>query len=300
MLGKRLIALAILALCALAPVPAVALGADEEFEGALSAFTLQGSHGYRIMVLASSEREDGRGDALVLVTRPHAAVLYATKAMVTPTSLDLDLGPVGGIDVDYVPLGGEETVREKCDRGKHRFERAVYRGRIELHGEQGYTDASARQVRIRNALWVNLFCSGKRFGEAVGATLPGASLNVNTRGPALPRFELEVKKNHPAARTFLQASVRETRGDVAISRGIETLAGPGAFTYEPNLSTAVVEPPSPFDGAAVFRDAPQSANRWRGNLTVDLPGRANTRLTAPRLRSNLVHSRWSKTVFHTR
>jgi hypothetical protein len=298
-LGKRSIAAALLALCLLAP--ASALAAEEEFEGVISAFTLKASHGYQVRVLASSDREDGVGDVLVLVGRKHAAVLYATKAKVTPTGLEVDLGQVGTIDVDYVAMGGTETVRPKCGEGDGpaRFERAEYRGTIELHGEEGFTDVSANRVRIRNGLWFDLFCSSTNFDDSIGPGLPGARLHVRSPSRGSAAFVLDVKKNRPGAQTYLSVSTRERRGDVAINRGVEVSVGAGAFAYDPLLSTARLDPPAPFSGSASFHRGAKPANRWRGNLSVDLPGRSNVPLAGPGLRTSLVHARWSRTVFHS-
>lgn len=87
---------------------------------------------------------------------------------------------------------------------------------------------------------------------------------------------------------------REKRGKIWIERDIETVVGAGAFRYDPRLRVATVSPPAPFDGSATFRREAPRRNRWTGNLTVDMPGRADTPLAEPGFRLSLVHASWSK------
>lgn len=296
MLGKRSLAVALLALCLLAPASAAA--AEEEFEGAFGAFTLKASNGYRVSVLASSRHADGRGELLIFVGAKRSSVLYATKATVTPTAIEADLGELGRIDLEYVPTGVMEKVRSRCDDDVGTFEKASYRGTFEFRGEEGFTKASATRVPVDNRFLIDLICGGTGFSETRGAGLPGARLRVLPKHGKTSALDFELRKNRPSARSLLSVQVRERRHGIDISRGIETLAGSAAFDYDPLLRMATVAPPVPFDGSATFDRDARSANRWTGNLTVDLPGRSNVALAGPGLGASLVHARWSKPVFH--
>lgn len=64
----------------------------------------------------------------------------------------------------------------------------------------------------------------------------------------------------------------------------------GDFTYDRRLRTATVHPPAPFAGSARFDLGKKAGQRWGGDLTVDLPGRAGVPLTGPALRATLVPS----------
>ena len=99
---------------ALLAVLAVAATASAKSLSAPPGFRLQASDGYSLSVLASGNPESGRGDVLVFVHRRNSAVLYATHALVTETSIEADLGPVGRIDVDFVPSGKAKTERPEC------------------------------------------------------------------------------------------------------------------------------------------------------------------------------------------
>lgn len=60
-----------------------------------------------------------------------------------------------------------------------------------------------------------------------------------------------------------------------------------AFRYDRRLRTATVRPPAPFAGSAKFDLGKKAGQRWSGDLTVDMPGRAGVPLTGPALRATL-------------
>lgn len=163
---------AVMALALFAPAPATAL--DSDLKG-FAVFKLEASHGYSILGFASSERIDGRGSIGLIVSRKNAAVSYAAPATVTPTKLDADLGALGRISADIVPRGKKETLRSHCGgHDVHGFERNVYRGSFEFHGELGYTDAVATEVPEDSRFLLDVLCTGPGGGEVWGAGLPGA------------------------------------------------------------------------------------------------------------------------------
>jgi hypothetical protein len=283
-----------LALCLL---PAAASAAGEEFEGVAGAFTLKASNGYRLLVLASSRHADGRGEVVIFATRRDGGVSYFADATVTETGIEADLGSLGKIDVAYVPTGAKQRLHSPCSDDAATFEKADYRGTIEFHGEEGYTDAIAFRVPVDNSIWVSILCPGAGSGETRGPGLPGARLAVRPlKGPA-SALEFQVMKNRPTARTRIGVSTKERRGGIEIRRSLETLAGPAAFRYDPSLRTATVGPPAPFAGSATFDGDAKPADRWTGNLTVDLPGRSKVPLAGAATRANLVHARWTRSNF---
>jgi hypothetical protein len=63
---------------------------------------------------------------------------------------------------------------------------------------------------------------------------------------------------------------------------------PGSdFAYDRRLRSAKVTPPARFSGAARFDLANKAGWRWSGDLTVEMPGRADVPLTGPLLRASL-------------
>jgi hypothetical protein len=272
--------------------PAGASATDSDLKHAF-AFRLEGSNGYSIVALAMNERADGRGEVVLFVDRENASAIYQAPAVLTATSLEADLGSLGEVSLDVIPSGREKRLRSSCggEPETTTFEPQRYRGNFEFHGEEGYTSAvtDAPHEYTRFFLW--LICGGAGMGELTEANLPGARLRLHSRsGPY--RLDLQANKNRPRARSRFEVEVHEERGKIWISRSTSLWAGAEAFQYDPLLRTATLAPPAPFSGEARFSRGATAANRWTGNLSVDLPGRSDVPLSSAGTRAALVHSCW--------
>jgi hypothetical protein len=133
--------------------------------------------------------------------------------------------------------------------------------------------------------FADLACAGGG-GELNAGDLPGARLRLRSRGRPLRR-SLQANKNRPAARSRFEAEVHEEQDGISISRHVLLHAGAGAFAHEPLLRVATLQPP-PFSGQASFHRDAVAADRWTGNLKVDLPGRSNVPLMGAGVRATLV------------
>lgn len=294
MAGRRVVAAAVFVLCLL--VPATASAAEED-EGAIAVFRLKASNGYRVFVLASRPPGKARGQMVMFVgSKRGGTVTYWTSATVDETGIHADLGELGRIDLEYVPLRGKEKYSCGSEGEVSYLRRGEYRGIFELNGEEGYAEARATRISAGESLLADLVCGEMviSFGDSTGPGLPGARLNAALRQGKDTALTFEIKKNRPAAPAAFMASVRERRGKVQIKREIEGMVGAGGFRYDPRLRTATVSPPAPFDGSATFRREAPRRNRWTGDLTIDLPGRSDTPLVQPGLGISLVHARWTK------
>jgi hypothetical protein len=272
---------------ALGAPPAGAL--DSDLKGS-AIFRLEGTNGYSIIVLAASERADGRTDAGLIVFRRGAGVVYSVPATLTPTKFEAELGALGRISLDIVPSGAEKTLRPKCGGEPVTFEPDVYQGTFEFRGEQGYTEVVATRIPEFSRFFVDFGCSVSSRGETSGHGLPGARLRA-LAGRGRHRTSLQVNANRPGARVFYEAEVTEKRGRIAIQRSVTGRAPASAFEWDPFLRAATVEPPAPFSGHATFRRDASAANRWSGDLSVDFPGRSAVPLADSRSRISLVHAR---------
>jgi hypothetical protein len=281
------VGLAIALVMLLAPVQATAVDSDLKH---LFAFEVDASNGYSIFGLASNERADGRGEVLLVVSRAHASVLYAAPAQLTATSLEADLGALGRISFQAVPSGREKTFQTQCEEDSRvSYEPQSYRGNFEFHGEEGYTEAVTDSPRERFPRLYRGEC--RTYGSLqLGGDVSGAGLRLHGRGGL--KLDLTARKNGPNKRTQLQVGVKEERAGISISRQVSQWAGSNAFDYDPLLRAAVLAPPAPFSGSASFHRGATAANRWGGDLTVDLPGRSNVPLVGPRVRATLVAGCW--------
>jgi hypothetical protein len=279
-MAGALAALAIVSLVgALAPAGAKATDSDLKYA---YAFKLAGSNGYSIFAYAGNERADGRGGIALFVSRRNESAIYAAPALLTATSVRADLGSLGEVSLDVIPSGREKRLRSSCGGETETaiFEPQQYRGTFEFHGEEGYTDAVTDAPREFTRFFVDFLCPGRSTTEVGGDKIPGAKLGLHFRKDSF-RLSVQVNKNRPSARTRLEVEAHEKRGEIAISRSTVLWAGAGAFSYDPLLRTATLAPPAPFSGRAEFHRNAISANRWLGDLTVDLPGRSDVALTGP-------------------
>lgn len=288
---RRALASASAVVVAAALLPAAA-GAD--VVGASAAFTLQGSHGYSITVLAYSQRADGRGQVRITVHRKRAGVIYVAPATVTDTRIEADLGPVGTISAAFVPSGSIAEEKTGCSKGDFiQFEAGTYQGTIEFHGEEGYTEASATQVPVEFKPFFEPVCSGFEVSETAvfgTAGMPGARLRVRSTAPRR-HLSVQFNENRPGARMTFEAQTSERHGDIAIVRGIQGATPGDGFAFGDDLRVARLHPPAPFSGSAAFHRNAARSNRWTGSLTIDFPGRSNVPLTGPGLKASLVHAR---------
>jgi len=292
LLRRVLSAVSVVTIAAVALLPG---GAIADVVGASGAFTLQGSHGYSITVLAYSRRADGRGQVLVSAHRRRADVTYFAPATVTDALIEADLGAVGEISVAFVPSGSIAEEKTGCSKGDFvQFDAGTYQGTIEFHGEEGYTEASATQVPLEFKPFFEPVCSGVSVsGEttAFGAPgTPGARLRVRSIAPRR-HLSVQFNENRPGARMTFEAHTSERHGRVVISRSIQGAAPGGAFAFGDDLRLARIDPPTPFSGSAAFHRNVPLSSRWTGSLAIDFPGRSNVPLTGPGFRASLVHAR---------
>jgi hypothetical protein len=284
--GATIGLLAILAGALLAPAPAVATDSDLKHMAVLK---LRASNGYSVLVLASSERADGRGQVGLIFFGKRGVVTYGAPATITASRFEADLGALGQIALDVAPTGVEETMRSRCgdEPESFSFEPQAYSGSFEFRGEEGFAEVSATSPRDYTRFLFDLGCGVSGSGETGGDGIPGARLRLHFRkGPT--GLNLQANKNRPRARTRFQAEIHEKRDGIVISREVQLHFGPGAFSYDPSLGTATLAPPTPFSGRASFHRGAGPANHWTGNLALDFPGRSDVPLTGTGIGATLV------------
>ena len=242
-----------------------------------------------MVALAFSGRSDGRGSVDLLVGGRRGGAIYVAPATVTPKTIKADLGALGVIDVDLVGSGRMKTEHSACDGTPTRFEAGHFEGRIEFHGEDGYTDATAKRAQLTLRPILSIACPGFSSQEIRAADLPGARLRTLSHGEGRS-VSLQVNKNRPMARVTFSASVRERNGPIRIQRAVQGAAPTSAFAYDSQLQTAILSLPAPFSGTATFRRGSQPPARWTGSLSIDFPGRSDVPLTGAAVNTHLVHA----------
>jgi hypothetical protein len=248
-------------------------------------FRLQASNGYTLVVSALGPTYR-RGTLLLTVGKRGQEVSYEAPATVTETSIHSDLGALGEIAVEFQRSDQAASVRCDEERQPIRFDSGSWVGTIDFHGEERFTDVEATSAPgylERAAL--GAFCGGVSFGGSGGGK--GAALYV--RNPGLGPG-LSVYKHRPGAAALIIAYLSEWIEGIRIDRSTGEWMPGRDFSYAPDLRTARLAPPGPFSGTARFDLGEKAGRRWSGDLTVDMPGRADVPLTGPLLRASLVPS----------
>lgn len=219
---------------------------------------------------------------------------YYTTGVVTPARLKANLGALGKIDLRLA--SGVRTRKARvpaaCGGGTNSYELTTYRGSFRFQGEGGYTGAGATEVVNSQRVGTNLICRNFPHIEPAADGSPGAVLRLELRRGS-GRMKLFVAKNRPQGRAVVgfETLERRRRGFL-VGRGALFVAGQTSFEYDRSLSTAVLEPPSPFSGAATLSDANGPSARLAGDLTVDLPGRPGLRVAGAVRSSSLEPATW--------
>lgn len=271
--------------------PGVAAAAGEEETGGFGAFRLKGTHGYEVLVLATSMPRFKHGEVLIFVTGRTSAVTYFAPATVTTTTIEADLGPLGTISVAFGPEGGLEDVHSRCSEGGSvEVQPGSWVGTVDLTGEEGFTHAEGSRLKSIVSPFLDLICGGVGIGETTGRGMPGARLIARSATKKRTLY-LQVNQNRPGGPVRVEASLEERHHGFIASREVVRRYAGDAFDFDPQLQSAALSPPAPFSGHASFNRDAKPHNRWTGNLVIDFPGRANVPMTGGKFNAALWHAR---------
>jgi len=269
------------------PVATALPGFAKATKGSESPFTpygfeLQGSNGYTIFVYGVPTYR-GRSPMMdISVLHAHTYVFYSAPATVSKTSMQANLGELGEISVNFHPDGKTETIRAKCLKQSFSFESGSYEGKIDFHGEEGYTEVKATSAPSEGQVLDLCFSGG---GGVNRRFPPGADLYLRT--PSLgPTFD--VVKRRPSAAAYFYVGISEYRDGISIKRFTTLRMPAGSFLYSHGLRKAMVHPPAPFSGSASYDRHRRANRRWQGDLAVDLPGKSDVPLTGRQFRAYLL------------
>lgn len=248
-------------------------------------FQLPAGNGYSLRALSYDGDPRGEHDSVLLFfSRKGSAVLYFAQqgVEVTEESIAADFGGLGSVELHFVPTGKPREEAPSCKPGQSvAVDSGAYEGRVDFEGEEGFTEVHATRARGSAQFVLDLIC-GENGVEGVGGHSPGAQLRLHRRLPG-GKVEFEAWKNSPTRPARFEASIEERRGAIGIFRGVSTKAGPQSFEFDVPGQTALLRPPSPFDGVGHFNQmGRRRPGKLHGNLSVDFPGRSNVSLEASR------------------
>lgn len=243
-----------------------------------------------MIVFGVPARKGKPSSVILLVARKGAAVSYATRATVTETSVEADLGELGQISMEFRPSGKARVARSRCGGEPVTFASGYYEGTVSFRGEEGYTTIEATRAEGAFDFLLNVLCPGSS-GSTRGPLLPGAQLDIYSDQSQEGRVHLKVVKNRPAARAHLEASLSEERDGISVGRYVSLFGPSHVFDYDREIQGATVRSSAePFSGSMRFRRG--KPNRLSGNLIIGFPGRADVRVTGLQARATLQHAHW--------
>jgi hypothetical protein len=209
----------------------------------------------------------------VSVEKDDAYSDYSVPGKVTGKRIRARLGRFGRISVRFHP-----RKRRALDLGRHCTGRIPeqfggFTGTIHFRGEHGYTEVQARRAKGRFIFPAPFHCHG-----GAGGGNHYTALDARSGATDFAAFT-----SKPSGKTFFFANSLEQRRRVFIFRSAYAKAGSSAFSFNPGLTSAHVEPPAPFVGTADFA-APHA---WTGTLSVSFPGQPDVPFAGPEFKARL-------------
>ena len=253
-------------------------------------FKVKGSNGYSLFVFGAPAHKGQPATVGIFVLGKRNGAIYEVPATVTKTSMQASFGALGEIAVTFHPSGRAKRVRPSCGGKSFAFDSGSYEGTIRFNGEEGFTSVEATSAKGDLGFLLDILCPGIS-GVSGGSFLPGAELNAYV-GSSRQGAHVKVVKNRPSAAAHFEADVSEFHEGVSIGRFANAVEPAGTFVFDSKVQTATLHPSAPFSGTGRFNRAASPANRWSGNLTVDLPGRAGVKLNDGGDHATLAHSHW--------
>jgi len=260
-------------------------------------FSLPASGGYTLHVKTEGNQtvvSASRGGSRLSST-------YYVSESAGPGAIDADLGSLGSIDVHFEPSGADKRI-ELCHGGRHIVHRlGVFTGTISFRGESGYTAAEAAQAPGSVGPSARGLCRGRGKGPVATATTEARRqvervwtvgdatlMNRNSTSPDADNLTLLLATAEGGIVRYLVDRIELPSPSLTIERQIDVVGPRSGFSYPHDYRTAVLQPPAPFSGKAVFSARRQ---RLRGDLKVAFPGLAPQSLTDGQFEARILPGR---------
>ena len=246
---------------------ASAVGATPAHALVLPRAELEAANGYKVVI-------DGFGDQVAVTAKSQGSgATYAATGTVEGDHLSADLGPFGGVALQFVPAEAPREVGRRGCRGGVVEQTGLWHGTISFVAEHGFTSAF---TSVAEGEVVRLRQSCRTAGRGLEAAAALHARRRGERGVVFSAFELEGRKSLVSAiRAHTEEGVRVV--DFARDR-----TGPSGLRIDRERGRARVSPHPPFTGHARFNRGAGLRQHWRGNLAVRFPSGRLVRLAGPR------------------
>ena len=154
----------------------------------------------------------------------------------------------------------------------------AYRGTVQIVGENGFTTATATEAKGQTG-WYRFGCD---YTVNEGFPGPGLLLDAYTRGSqsAGTYRYLSVVQNRLHGEVSFLAGMGEQKGRVSVYFRAYASGQAKTLTFDGHFDNTAITPPPPFAGTGIYeRIAKRKPGTWKGDLTVDFPGREDVPFT---------------------
>jgi hypothetical protein len=241
-------------------------------------------------------------DRVRLMLDRHGEVAYYwAPARVGADSVRVRFGRLGVLAFNFAPDHREGPLG--CGGRNDGSQQGTFRGALVFHGENDYADVDAHRARGYMQTRPTECAGGRRTtggeGEVRRATAsPGDIARRALAGPgtvarasaapvaetgafieattanALPAdvFYSFLDQGPKGVRVVFGALREERREGMRIERGAQIYGGAAGFQWNLGTGTALLEPPAPFEGRAVYKRESHGKASWAGSLRVPVLG----------------------------
>jgi hypothetical protein len=254
-------------------IPALAAGAGREVERGL-AFDMD-VEGFGVHVLVSNN--DGEVNATIILSRGSQVAYYEAPAKVTAERVTARFGRLGELDYRFAPKRNGSIDCNGAEEGE-----AVFEGTFDFTGENRYVQIEAGHAEGSFRIYPEpKNCAQKQLARRAVPYHPsysdeGATLQARAGPPAKGRirevsvFDAGQRGPH---KVVVFATLAEEREGLTVARGVQLMAGSGAFSWNLEKGTATLRPPAPFTGSATFtRHGHDGHGTWKGSLGMPIFG----------------------------
>jgi hypothetical protein len=250
------------------------------------------------------------GERVRLTLDRHGEVAYYwARAEIGADSVRVRFGRLGALAFHFTPDKDEGPLG--CAGHYYGAQRGTFRGTLVFHGEHRYADIHATRARgymesrphpsqcgngsrssrgegeVRRATTraeAGLAARPTARRDGAGSERPfltitppiaetGAVLEATTAN-ALPAnvFYSFLDHGPHGLRVVLGGLREEKREGMRIERGVQIYGGNAGFQWNLGTGTALLEPPAPFEGRAVYKREGHGKASWTGSLRIPVLG----------------------------
>jgi hypothetical protein len=223
-------------------------------------------------------------DRVRLMLDRHGEVAYYwAPARIGADSARVRFGRLGALAFHFTPDHREGPLG--CGGRHDGSQQGTFRGALFFHGENDYADVDAHRARGYMQTRPTECAGGRRTaggeGEVRRATASraapvaetGAFIEATTANVLPAEVFYSYLDHGPKGNRVVFGALREERREgMRIERGAQIYGGEAGFQWNLGTGTALLEPPAPFEGRAVYKRDAHGKASWTGSLRVPVLG----------------------------